>query len=286
MKLLRHILSHTFLILFIAGLVSVFYYRSLLLAPDINEKIDTYVSELYPPAVSFTSGRDYFWAAKIQHRPVLDNLVISDQATATADTAVVNEVMSITPAEVELTPVSDVPAPAVLTEEIAVADPVNTDTTEQMMAAVEAPQSVVTQPEIIVAEKIEQAAAESVSQQTPVSQVIADSVNVPENDAKETSDYDVLVNARNAFNYGNLSLSEKFYQELADRDANNPDVYGELGNVYYAQGKWQQAGRAYYEAAARLIRQGRKDQVVYLQRVIKGLDADSADKLAQLINNN
>lgn len=87
--------------------------------------------------------------------------------------------------------------------------------------------------------------------------------------------------ARQSFWNGNSFLSEKFYLGLMKYEDSDPDIYGELGNVYYAQGKWKQAGEAYYEAAIRLLDLKQNDQVVYLLRVIQGLDTESADKLKQ-----
>ena len=53
-----------------------------------------------------------------------------------------------------------------------------------------------------------------------------------------------------------------------------------MGNIFYIQGKWKEAGQAYYEAAIRLMRQGQTGQVQYLDRVIHGLDKESAEKLS------
>lgn len=90
---------------------------------------------------------------------------------------------------------------------------------------------------------------------------------------------DMLMVARQTFWNGNPLDSEKLYLDLVSLQENNPNVYGELGNVYYSQGKWQQAGKAYYEAAIRLLDLKQTQQVNYLLRVIQGLDAESAEKL-------
>lgn len=91
----------------------------------------------------------------------------------------------------------------------------------------------------------------------------------------------ILTRARNAFWRGDMEESEKAYRELTEHEELDPNAYGELGNVYYAQGKWKEAGKAYYEAAARLIDLKQTYQVNYLYRVIQGLDAESAKKLKQ-----
>jgi len=98
--------------------------------------------------------------------------------------------------------------------------------------------------------------------------------DVVSNDARE-----ILLKARQMFWNGNPQGSEKLYLDLMTISDDDPDVYGELGNVYYAQGKWTQAGKAYYEAAIRLLELKKNDQVSYLLRVIQGLDSESANKL-------
>jgi len=85
--------------------------------------------------------------------------------------------------------------------------------------------------------------------------------------------------ARQSYWMGNALAAENMYLKLADIEEDNPDIYGELGNVYYTQGKWSEAGKAYYEAAVRLLDLGRNNQVDYLLRVIEGLDSASAEKL-------
>lgn len=90
---------------------------------------------------------------------------------------------------------------------------------------------------------------------------------------------DMLLVARQAFWNGNPLDSEKLYLDLVKLHENNPNVYGELGNVYYSQGKWEKAGKAYYQAAVRLLDLKQTQQVNYLLRVIQGLDIESAEKL-------
>lgn len=90
---------------------------------------------------------------------------------------------------------------------------------------------------------------------------------------------DLLDQARTAYANGNPEQAIKLYEELSELNADDPNIPGELGNVFYAQGKWQQAGVAYYEAATRLMAHGQIGQVEYLYRVIQGLDQESAEKL-------
>lgn len=98
----------------------------------------------------------------------------------------------------------------------------------------------------------------------------------------------VLQMARQLFWSGDVQSSERLYLDLVNMDDSDADAYGELGNVYYAQGKWKQAGEAYYEAAVRLLaleQDGQKsNRISYLLRVIQGLDAESAEKLRNKIS--
>ena len=90
--------------------------------------------------------------------------------------------------------------------------------------------------------------------------------------------------ARQTYWSGDMQNAEKMYLQLAGMADKNPDIYGELGNVYYSQGKWKESGKAYYEAAVRLIALNKKNQIPYLMRVIQGLDAESAEKLKHNIS--
>ncbi len=121
---------------------------------------------------------------------------------------------------------------------------------------------------------------DSVEEVAQPAQPVAAPASIPV-DAKE-----ILFMARQSFWNGNAHDSEKLYLDLIKVDDSDPDAYGELGNVYYTQGKWKQAGEAYYEAALRLlaIKDDKTDERVgYLLRVIQGLDTESAEKLKNKI---
>lgn len=139
-------------------------------------------------------------------------------------------------------------------------------------------------PENIVSTEYEQKdkvlpTVEEDNKKTIDSSVDAVSSDVSLGDARE-----IHLEARQMFWNGNAQGSEKLYLDLMAISDDDPDVYGELGNVYYAQGKWRQAGKAYYEAAIRLLKLKKNDQVSYLLRVIQGLDSESADKLRHRLN--
>jgi hypothetical protein len=294
MKLLRHILSHLFFLSFVLLLVSAYYYRSLILPPDYNQNVDNYVEQLYPPALKFTSGRDYFWASRINNEPqpelliadtvktevqIEDISITAPSVVAVPDAVVVNASKTVQPEPKKDLKLSeknqiinaDVPEPEVVQT--------SPQAQEQVMAANESSdtQTDSVRTEDMIAAENNKTEVNSTHTEIAAIKTIAKSEGV--------SDKQLLIDARTAFNSGNVTLSEKYYLELTARTKSDPDVFGELGNVYYSQGKWKKAGEAYYEAAVRLIDTGRRDQVVYLQRVIQGLDAGYAEKLAQIINN-
>lgn len=110
-------------------------------------------------------------------------------------------------------------------------------------------------------------------------------LNDPESNTDEKTDVRMLLSsARKSYWRGDSQAAEKIYLDLVGMDDTNPDLYGELGNVYYAQGKWEDAGKAYYEAAVRLLALKDNTQVQYLLQVIQGLDSESATKLRQIIS--
>lgn len=91
------------------------------------------------------------------------------------------------------------------------------------------------------------------------------------------------ITARKAFYQRNYELSEQSYQTVIDNTKDNFDAYGELGNVYFNQGKRKQAASAYFEAAAILVRKGQANRARSLIGLLRHLDKEKADKLQQLI---
>jgi len=248
MKFLRHILSHLFLISFLIAVISVYYYRTLLLPSDVVGNIDEVVKEVYPPALKFVSKRDYFWSIRGERIVSFDDLNLFAKKDK-----VVGEVKPTDMTKAEKT------------------DVVQSENESQK------------ESEIIITKVDEPVVAKETVIEPVKENNIAEELTVVVKDSDTSSERDLLINARNAFNHGKVAQSEKFYIELTQLDNDNPDIFGELGNVYYSQGKWDKAGQAYYEAAVRLITEKNYNQVAYLQRVIKGLNTEHAEKLAQLM---
>ncbi len=98
-----------------------------------------------------------------------------------------------------------------------------------------------------------------------------------------TRPYHVLAAAREAYWMRNPAEAESLYRQLIDLDPDNPDGYGELGNLYFSEGRWEEAASAYFEAGSRLARTGHIMEAENLLEVIRGLDGSQADELAGII---
>ena len=113
-------------------------------------------------------------------------------------------------------------------------------------------------------------------------------VAVAEPDVAPTLDmtrpYHVLAAAREAYWMHDHEEAESLYRRLIDLEPENPDGYGELGNLYFSQGKWDDAASAYFEAGSRLARTGHMMEAQNLLEVIRGLNGKQADELAAIIN--
>lgn len=92
------------------------------------------------------------------------------------------------------------------------------------------------------------------------------------------------VTARKSFYQRNYALSEQSYRDVIDNTSDNFDAYGELGNVYFNQGKKEQAAGAYFEAAAILVRKGQIGRATSLMGLLRHLDQSKADDLKKLID--
>ena len=90
--------------------------------------------------------------------------------------------------------------------------------------------------------------------------------------------------ARKSFYQRNYQLSEQNYRNVIDSTEDNFDAYGELGNVYFNQGKKQQAATAYFEAATILVRKGQLNRARSMVGLLNHLDKTKASELQQLID--
>jgi TolA-binding protein len=100
----------------------------------------------------------------------------------------------------------------------------------------------------------------------------------------DLASYQLLAAARESFWKNDYEAAEAGYRSLIDLDPANPDGYGELGNLYFSQGKWEEAATAFFEAGKRLVASGHNQQASGLVNVIRGLNGAQADELETLIS--
>lgn len=105
-----------------------------------------------------------------------------------------------------------------------------------------------------------------------------------ENESSLLSAQELLFKARLAYWNGDLKTAETTYIQLTEMVNDDPNAYGELGNLYYMQSKWKQASDAYYQAALKLSKTKKSYQAQHLLRIIRGLDTETADKLQAELN--
>jgi len=317
MKLLRYILSHIILITFLFAVVAIFYYRTLLFPYPVVEKVDGLIAKVYPGAIEFSSKKDYFWVKSDKTDSTDPSSTAPTDVATTTPPVVTTEPESTTavkPGPVVTTePESTTavkPGPVVTTEPesttavkpgpVVTAEPESTTavkpepvvTAEPESTTAVKPEPVVTaEPESTTAVKpgpMVTAEPESTTAVKPEPVVTAEpeSPTPPVKSATSNSQSAALLlfQARTAFAEGKPKESEQFYRDLIELDKNNPDPYGELGNIYYSQGLWTKSGEAYFQAAVKLISQNKTDQVYYLHKVLMGLDSKKAAELAKLMH--
>ena len=121
----------------------------------------------------------------------------------------------------------------------------------------------------------------------PAGESRAASADEAESEPEKSTDlasYQLLAAARESFWKNDYEAAEAGYRSLIDLDPANPDGYGELGNLYFSQGKWEEAATAFFEAGKRLVASGHNQQASGLVNVIRGLNGAQADELETLIS--
>ncbi len=92
---------------------------------------------------------------------------------------------------------------------------------------------------------------------------------------------DLLAVARAAHARGDVTAAIRAYEDLIARQPKDAAVRGELGNVYWAAGRLQDAARSYHGAATVLIAASRVADAVPLEAAIRKGDGALADDLAK-----
>jgi uncharacterized protein YbjT (DUF2867 family) len=74
------------------------------------------------------------------------------------------------------------------------------------------------------------------------------------------------------------------YKDYLKANSSNADAHGELGNVYYLTGRYQDAAQSYYDSAKLLIEQKQTERVAALLPVVAQVNPALADELAQKLS--
>jgi hypothetical protein len=95
----------------------------------------------------------------------------------------------------------------------------------------------------------------------------------PEDMSHQVASVSLVDQARAALYAGDLVAAEQAYiAALAQR--NDPDLHGELGNVYFSQQNWPAASRAYAAAIEGLSAKGRYLQAQYVLGFLMQIDPE------------
>lgn len=315
MKFLRHVLSHLMFLILISGIVAIYYFRSQVMPAEYVGKINHYAEKIHPAVLEFKHAQQQVLVSNAREQQ--DVIMISDKQIDVAEEVAkaeekdaveddpvakaitISEPVEILKKEEVITPVSIAPAVQNNTGtenmpvDVPVADKVVTELAIAglVVSAVPVAAEKAAKTEKIKTEKTTKVAAEKTK---PVEYVVvAKEIKKPvavksaviESTDVAAADYKMMLqSARSLFQNRKYKESISKYKELIELENHEADFHGELGNVYYGAGNWSMAGKAYYEAAIRLMDKGDLSQVSYLQRVLQGLDKDRAYKLAQLMS--
>jgi len=92
---------------------------------------------------------------------------------------------------------------------------------------------------------------------------------------------EMLAAARRAYWNHDLPLSIRHYQALIQAFPNDPDYFGEVGNIYFEQGRNEQAAQAYYEAALLLLARGQRTRAGEMVELLQKTSPSHAESLLE-----
>ncbi len=95
----------------------------------------------------------------------------------------------------------------------------------------------------------------------------------------------ILYQARNAFWDKDLTLAKKHYLLLIKQLPDNPDIQGELGNIFYIERKTEKAIKHYSLAATSLIKQQHFWKLSGIMPFITRFNQTKADEIMRLMHN-
>jgi len=111
-------------------------------------------------------------------------------------------------------------------------------------------------------------------------QIVAPTAPAETTDASASDDIQTrLDEARQAYWNRDLKGAEARYKGLVDAAPDNADIKGELGNLYFAQRRMDEAANMYHQAGLQLIKDGNPQQVMGLIGVLQNIAPDKAADL-------
>lgn len=105
----------------------------------------------------------------------------------------------------------------------------------------------------------------------------------PTTPVAKPSNQTLLTSARKAFWMHDAKAAEADYRALIAREPNKPELHGELGNVLYASGQREAAGKQYAKAVAGFIARGELAQARGLMPVVAALAPSRVAALAKTL---
>ena len=93
-----------------------------------------------------------------------------------------------------------------------------------------------------------------------------------------------LGEARALFWQRDTTAAEQAYRALVQHWPQQAGAWGELGNLYFNQGRWSEAADAYAHTVELLLTQGEQRRARYLLGVLRGLDPARAGELEQRLD--
>ena len=88
-----------------------------------------------------------------------------------------------------------------------------------------------------------------------------------------------LSDARKAYWERDLVKAERLYRVITSSDKDNINAWGELGNIYYMQARWEEAANAYAEVALYLIEKKDMSQAAYFHGLVNQMDRGQSERI-------
>ncbi len=289
MKIIRWLLSHTFLILLIVAVIYGYMFWGNLAGENTPAgKALAYLSN------EFVEVEEFIAAVKAKQAQLTEE----KQSVSVAKSEQVTEPANSNIAHLPVNPQHDYQRPPTVTENTVAASEAGTEkaknnTPVAAIAEVKQKETVVliTPRDETAVNNAPAVSAKSASAENFISAEAARQLDNVDDQGKvvdATLQYDAVrslwITARKSFYQRNYKLSEQSYKQVIDKTKDNVDAYGELGNVYFNQGKNKEAASAYFEAAAILVRNGQANRARSLIGLLRHLDKSKADELKQLID--